>query len=697
MFFGAQYYRPPFPEPSRWERDLRNMAELNFNTVKLWAVWNWIERRPGEFDFSELDALVDIASKNQLKVVINTIPEGAPYWTLEGNEDALYRTSKNEPVTYGGPPNLPSAGWPGLCGDKPEAAALTARFIEATAAHFAENDAVAAIDVWNEPHLEPMFDYRSELLCYCPHSVGRFIAWLQRRYQSLENLNKAWFRSYTDWSQVSAPPRFGTWTDMIDWRLFWIDNLQSWLRMRVAAARKGAPGKPVQTHVAYSATVGNDLAGGLANELGDEFSLAREVDIFGLSSFPKWLMGKEHVYTHLLHNEIISEASRGKPFYQVELQGGGGKAGLLGGEIPDRRDVTLWNFNTIAAGGRGTVYWQYAPEPAGIESPGFGLTGFAGENTERSLAAAECARKLNTELFDNARKARCKNAVYLSRHSDVLCFSADRREALYAGSVDGIYRAAYRQMIPVRFIHEDYIEHIPDEGLGTIYLPMPLVLSREETDAFAEFVRSGGTLVAEACPGLYDRGGRLDRESTALRELFGLEHVEIQGLPAGSAVTAYAGGSPCFSGSLYRQLVRPCSGVEVLAAFEDGKPALTERALGKGKAVWLGAFAALHSHETGDGITQALLTRYMHRGGYESIDEISLRGNSTADGPVPVVRLLETPDRYVLVFVNHMQEEAEITVRFNAVRNIPGIGCGGKVLTVKLPPSCGDFVAWEKE
>jgi hypothetical protein len=76
---------------------------------------------------------------------------------------------------------------------------------------------------------------------------------------------------------------------MIDWRRFCIDNLARQLRGRVAAARRGAPDIPVQTHVAYSAVLGNKLAGGLGNELGDEFSLAKEVDIFGLSSFPKWL------------------------------------------------------------------------------------------------------------------------------------------------------------------------------------------------------------------------------------------------------------------------------------------------------------------------------------------------------------------------------------------------------------------------
>ena len=57
MIYGSQYYRPPFPYRGCWENDLDNMVSLGFNTVKLWAVWNWIEREPGVFQFDDLDAL----------------------------------------------------------------------------------------------------------------------------------------------------------------------------------------------------------------------------------------------------------------------------------------------------------------------------------------------------------------------------------------------------------------------------------------------------------------------------------------------------------------------------------------------------------------------------------------------------------------------------------------------------------------
>ena len=106
MIYGSQYFRPPFPYKEYWEKDLDNMKFLNFNTVKLWAVWNWIEREPGVFTFDELDELVELCGKKGIDVVINIIPEGAPYWTSKGELGAFYEKSTGEQLRYSGPGNI---------------------------------------------------------------------------------------------------------------------------------------------------------------------------------------------------------------------------------------------------------------------------------------------------------------------------------------------------------------------------------------------------------------------------------------------------------------------------------------------------------------------------------------------------------------------------------------------------------------
>ncbi|MDD4850514.1 MAG: beta-galactosidase [Gemmiger sp.] len=699
MYYGAQYYRPPFPNQDCWQRDMENMRKLGFTCVKLWAVWNWIEREPGCFCFEDLDALVGLAKQNGLAVILNTIPEGAPYWTDAGNKNDLYRTADGQVVEYGGPANLPTAGWPGHCMDDDAFAGLVSNFIEQTARHFRQEKAVVCIDVWNEPHLEPMFDYRENMLCYCPHSVEKFRNWLQKKYSSIEALNTAWYRTYRDWNEVTPPPRFGTWADMLDWRKFWLDNMRRWLDLRVAACRRGAPDIKVQTHVAYSGILGNAGEGGLGNELGDEFSLARGVDVFGLSSFPLWLMGKDHIYRHFMHNAMVAEAAHGKPFYQVELQGGAGKPGLLGGQVPTARDVALWNWNTVVAGGKGSVYWQYAPEPAGLESPGFGLTGFLGENTPRSLSAGKCAAEFTAcPALENAHSAPILNAVYVSRSSDLLCFSAGKLEKLYAGGLSGAFRAAYQKSIPIRFFHQDEIDELPTSGIATLYVPMPLVLSAHEAEKMQQFAKAGGTLVCEACPGLYREDGLLEQNATVLKKLFGLRHVEIEAIPDGEQVHAiWHGNGECFSGQLYRQVVKEKSGVNILAKFEDGTPAVTEYICGKGRAVWIGTYPAYRFEQSKDPAAADAITRWMQPQGYSILRRLSSTRVMQDDiSLAPLVRLLETEDEWILAAVNHTKLPVSITAEFAEPQKIAAPESDENTLRLILKAETGTLFTWKK-
>lgn len=686
MLYGAQYFRPPFPRRDCWVRDLSTMEAMGFNCIKLWAVWNAMEKTPGVFDYSDLDALVALAKDHNLKVIINLIPEGAPYWTYAGDSEDLYASADGQIVSYGGPANIPTAGWPGRCMDDPVFSAMVMAFISNVAAHYADNDAILSFDVWNEPHLEPMYDYRSNMLCYCKHSKREFTSYLKKKYETLEALGDAWYRSYTDWDQVQPPPRFGTYPDMIDWRAFWLGNLQHWLRQRVSACKRGAPLKPVQTHVAYSGILGNKLTGGLCNELGDEFLLAREVDSFGLSSFPKWLMGEDHYYRHYLHNEMVAQASQQKMFHQVELQGGAGKPGLLGGEVPTPQDISVWNYNTVACGGKGTVYWQYAPEPSSLESPGFGLTGFQGEATPRSRSASRCAIDLNLPELDDATRVCETNAVYVSRKISLLNFAAGRLEELYAKSLSGVCKAAYNQGIPIRFIHEDHLTSLVTSSIQVLYVPMPLILDTETQNVFHHFVQRGGTLILEACPGLYHANGEIDLQGKLLQEMMGLEHKEVQAIPESGNLSVTTENTT-IQGSLYRQLVTgeqtgSCSG-----RFSDGEPAVIQKSLGLGKIIWIGSFISLSYETKGDRATGEFLAGLLDQRGYLAIESLAFhyQGEEARKPNTSVLlRLLDSKGKKLLVANNHTDTDVEISVNF-VHRKEP--------LTISLKPCEGRVVA----
>lgn len=661
VYFGAQYYRPPFPDRTCWERDFLNMKQLGFHVVKLWAVWNDIEREQDHFVFDDLDRLTELAGKNGLKVIINTIPEGAPYWLYEAYPDCLYETVEGKKITMGGPANLPTGGWPGLCMDNPEVSDLVCNFIFRTAEHYRDNSSVIILDVWNEPHLEPMFDYKNELLCACGASIRAFRDWLKVRYGSLERLNEAWFRRYSDWEEIVPPPRFGTYTDMMDWRRFWLYNLAGWLKRRVEAARRGAPGKLIQTHSASADYMGASSNGALGIELSDEFLLAREVDVFGLSSFPKWLMGetkRDYDLSHLLQSEIICAASREKVFYQAELQGGAGVPGFLAHKVPKREDIRIWNWNTIAAGGKGVVYWQYAPEPAGMESPGFGLTGFNGENTERSLEAGRCAKLFEAYELDRSRPVPAINGIYLSRNADLLLFAAGAQEEKYAHSIYGVFKSCTEGGIPVRFVHGDYMESAWEEGLRVLYVPMSLSLSDEEQSRILEFAGMGGRVVLEAAAGLYSEMGEISAGGSSspcpmLEAAFGAEEISLDAGDGEIPVLDKVGAVLC-EGLYYRQTMKAARG-KVTGWFEDGTPAMAEVEYGKGVIRWTGTFPGAAVKDAGSRAAAEFIQKQFKAEGYSLF--------SVLEAPELIVRLLQTENGPVMAVVNQTPENRPLFAR----------------------------------
>lgn len=643
LLFGSQYYRPPFPEKATWESDIANMRLLGFNTVKLWAVWNYIERIPGEFDYSDLDELVEICKANSMYVVLNIIPEGFPYWTQDGHDDCFFCTSEGEKLLFSGPANIPSAGWPGLCPDSPYVSNLIGRFIENATRHFSQFENVWSIDVWNEPHLEPMFDYSGRLLCYCSHSQTRFRNWLKERYGTLEALNANWFRSYTDWDQVEPPRRFGTTADMIDWRRFWLYNINRFLQDRVKSARAGSPSVRIQTHAPFSGYMGGTNKGGLGNELGDEFLMSQEVDVYGLSSFPLWLMGNKHLLGHFVNAEIIADASVNVPFYQAEMQGGPGKKGYLGGYTPSKEDIRMWNYNVIAAGGKGVLYWQYKPEPAGLESPGFGLVKFDGSFTPRAVEAGKCAKSFMISGVDVASRLASLNGIYLSRNSALWSYAVQEEE-VYTGSFFGLYCALEESGYPVSFVHGDTLKGAFSRGVRTLYVPMGICLDKDEKEGLVDFTSSGGTLVVENACGLYFENGQAIQPFSFLETLFGLKGCSLERLKDSEGIS-YRNGAPFLQVADYRLVYdEHSSECRIVSTFIDGVACVLERPIGKGKAVLISGFAGLEYYRTGNALTREFLTGLFDNRGYNVVSETDNDGMS--------FRLLHSEHSIFAVIIN---------------------------------------------
>jgi hypothetical protein len=234
---------------------------------------------------------------------------------------------------------------------------------------------------------------------------------------------------------------------------------------------------------------------------------------------------------------------------------------------------------------------------------------------------------------------------------------------MYARGLYGTYHAFFARSIPIGFIHADRLTQALTKGLRTLYVPVALSISPDEEQALTRFVEEGGTLVVEACTGLFDEHGLL-QSSLLLDKVVGVKARAVDRVDRVELV--WKAGEPeavanCFVGFQYRQDVDVISSdVEVLATFLDGKPSVCERQYGKGLVIWMGTFCSL-AVQPGGGLCPSgdLVTRWAIPAGYPEIEAIDTSGGV-------FVRAHRAADNaLILVAVNYAECEADLRVMYN--------------------------------
>src|SRR2546428_5614254 len=92
--------------------------------------------------------------------------------------------------------------------------------------------------------------------CWCDESARDFRQWLQRRSQTIRELNRAWgpdfcTQRYSDWDEILPPRRAPTWTNPsqeLDFRRFSSDALLACYDLERALLNKVTPGVPATTN-----------------------------------------------------------------------------------------------------------------------------------------------------------------------------------------------------------------------------------------------------------------------------------------------------------------------------------------------------------------------------------------------------------------------------------------------------------------
>ncbi len=372
VWYGGGKARAPMLEKNArakkelWRKDVRQIKALGFNAIRTWIDWASGEPRQRQYDFENLDVILELAREEGLRVFLQVYMDSAPQWVGAKYPDSLFVSSNGQTVQ-------PESS-PGYCIDHPGVRSADLAFYQALAEHVRGNPAFAGWDLWSEPHVinwaTPTYISNPEF-CYCRNTVAKFRSWLRNKYGDLDRLNEAWYRRFDSWDQVE-PSRLSTilsYADYIDWKMFIADKLGCDLHDRAAAVKAAAPTAIVTSH---AAGVGLFASPHHWEGQSDDWTMAAQVDYYGTSFYPKHsaFVDRDSVWRAALldFTRSFGFANGRGGFYIGELQGGFGTIALNVSPTVTPEDIRVWTWSAIARGAKGVNYYAWYPMSSGYES-----------------------------------------------------------------------------------------------------------------------------------------------------------------------------------------------------------------------------------------------------------------------------------------------------------------------------------------
>ncbi|WP_196279428.1 beta-galactosidase [Catellatospora vulcania] len=585
FFLGADWNPEQWPEQVRAE-DLALMREARVTaaTVGVFS-WSRLEPSPGVYEFGWLDRVLDGLHDNGIGAVLATPTASPPPWFTLAHPDALAMRRDGVRLVHGSRDTY--------CVNAPAYRAASLRIVSALAERYARHPAVRLWHVHNE--------YGT--WCFCDHCGRAFRSWLRERHGTLDALNDAWTADFwsqrhTDWAQV-LPPRatqyLGNPTQELDYRRFLSDSMLSAYTEQRDAIKAVAPDGQVTTNFVLGGWVPVDHA-----------RWSREVDLVAIDHYPSTLDGTpaESAFAADTARGWSAAAGHGGPWLLMEHA----PAHVTEHGVQRRKPPGMLAriaLGHIARGSQGAMYFQWRASAGGAEQWHSAIVPHTGPTARtyhelralgETLAASEgrapsCRSAYKKAPFPTgeaglpAAGAAGAGGGEVAVWFDEVCGWAVGASHLpapvdYQGIVEGWHRALWRRGYPVDVVPPTATL----AGYRVLVVPAAYLLTDESARRLDEYTREGGHLVVTYLSGIVDEHlrVRVGGYPGALRDMLGIRVEEFDPLPPGAVVTLDTGDLVT---GWTEHLTAP--GAAVLARYPDGRPAVTRREHGAGRAYYV--------------------------------------------------------------------------------------------------------------
>lgn len=575
ILYGGDYNPEQWPEEV-WEEDMLLLKAAHIDIVTL-NVFSWASLQPDEdtYDFTQLDKIMKLVKDNGLKVFMATSTGAHPAWMARKYPDILRTTNNGARRKYGRRHNS--------CPNSPTYRKYAAALVEKLAQRYADYDNIVAWHVCNE--------YGG--ICYCDNCEKAFRKWLQKKYGTIEELNRVWnmsFWSHTmyDWDDVVVPSLLseefesdGIRTTFqgisLDYARFNSDSMLECYQMEKEILNKYTPDIPVTTNFM-----------GMFKPL-DYQKWSKSLDFAGWDNYPEY---NDEPADIAMRHDLMRGLKQGKPFALLEQTPSVNNWHAIC-KLKRPGVMRLWSYQAVAHGADTVMFFQMRRSIGACEKFHGAVIDHVGTgNTRVYREIMHMGDELENKIGSLTLGSRMKSKIAIVFDWDnwwASEFSAGPSRFInYAQEVKQYYKALYAQNYSV-----DMISVEDDLSQYRLVIAPLLYMCKEGYDEkIRQYVNNGGTFLTTYFSGYVEDhdlvvcGGYPGK----LRDILGVWVEEIDALPAEESNSFIYNGKeyPAILACdlMHLEWAKEISHYE--SDFYKGMPVITRNSFGKGNAYYVG-------------------------------------------------------------------------------------------------------------
>ena len=556
-----------------WSEDMRIFRDARINSATV-NVFSWAKLQPSEneYNFSELDDIIDMLSKEGYDIVLATSTGALPAWMFKKYPEVARTDYQGRHHKFGHRHNA--------CPNSLVFQKYASALVDQLAARYASNPHVVCWHISNE--------YGGE--CYCENCEKAFRVWLKNKYKSIEALNKAWnleFWGHTvyEWDEIVLPNALGDGMDTeqntafaglsVDYRRFNSDGMLGNFKMERDVIRRYNKDALITTNLM-----------GTYKGL-DYFKWAKELDIVSWDNYPGY--NTPWSYTAMCHD--LMRGLKDEPFMLME-------------QTPSQQNWQPYNslkrpgqmraqsYQTVAHGADTIQFFQLRRSVGGCEKFHGAVIAHVGtENTRVFREVKQLGEELEqlSPLLPGA--ANSANVGIIFDWDNYWAFeytSGPNVDLLYVDQIHQYYKYFYDRNIAVNMIPVD----ADFSRYKVIVAPVLYMVKPGMKEALEAFVANGGVLITTYMSGIVGETDNvyLGGYPGALRALAGIWAEEIDALAPEQTNTVRFTDGTTAKCRIVCDLIHT-EGAESLASyasdFYEGMPAVTRNAYGSGITYYL--------------------------------------------------------------------------------------------------------------